>query len=449
MTPFFLLIFSALKTAALFLTAYGFLSGGQRRAFAFTALAAGVLGAGIGLLPDLSGGLSDAQRDSLQKAFFAFSSLFLALGIISPSKWFGNGILRRGTLCLLGVSLTLFPLMSLTYSFKGAVVFGGAYLGGVAALFLIAGGVFALWQAFKRLNPGRVFTPDGLLVSLASLNLLLPLPEGFSHLRFVTTAEGAIARYLAEVVDSAVALMLLPEHEFIITPAQKVAGFLKGPEVSLTLTALLILLPPLIVAMRAMLKPEPDTAPQGVAAQKRKKLSAFRADVLLRAAPVIAVLVLNYAVLHTANLSASPVYDPEPVPLISEGGELKIPLDGGARPPARGYEPPRPALPSLKKFSAGIGGSKVVILVMMRPDGEVVACLDACEICPPEGYGQKGNVLICKYCNTPIPLITLGRPGGCNPIPLKSELRGDYLVIKTDELISASKEAGKNFGQWH
>ncbi len=439
MTAFLGLIFSALKTAALFLTAYGFLSGGQRRAFAFTALAAGVLGAGIGL----SLGLSDAQRDGLQKAFFAFSSVFLLLGMALPSRWFKEDIPWKGTLCLrlclclLGVSLTLFPLMGIAYSFKVAVVSGGAYLLGVFAIVLIAGGVFALRQAFKRLNPSRVFTPDGLVVALASLNLLLPLPQGFSHLGFVTTAEGAIARYLVKVVASGASLLLLPEHEFITTPAQRVTGFLKGPEVSLTLTALLILLPPLITAMRAMLLPEPDTAPLRVAAQKRKKLSAFRADVLLRAAPVVIVLVFNYAVLHTANLSANPVWDPEPAPLISEGGELKIPLGEEARPPA------------MRKFSVGAGGARIVILTMMRPDGEVVACLDACEICPPEGYGQKGNVLICKYCNTPIPLITLGKPGGCNPIPLKSELRGDYLVIKTEELISAYGGAGKKFGQWH
>jgi uncharacterized membrane protein len=48
---------------------------------------------------------------------------------------------------------------------------------------------------------------------------------------------------------------------------------------------------------------------------------------------------------------------------------------------------------------------------------EVRTCFDACEICGDKGYYERGPELICRNCTAPIVRSSLGRTGGCNPIP--------------------------------
>jgi uncharacterized membrane protein len=86
------------------------------------------------------------------------------------------------------------------------------------------------------------------------------------------------------------------------------------------------------------------------------------------------------------------------------------------------------------KFSVARGAEVITFLVIKRPDGRLAVCLDACEICPPEGYGQGEGDLVCLYCMTPIPLDTVGRPGGCNPIPLEAEVTESAIRVSVDEL---------------
>ncbi|HYM80077.1 MAG TPA: Fe-S-containing protein, partial [Candidatus Limnocylindria bacterium] len=45
-------------------------------------------------------------------------------------------------------------------------------------------------------------------------------------------------------------------------------------------------------------------------------------------------------------------------------------------------------------------------------------CFDACEICGGQGYFEEGASVVCRNCTSPIVRTSLGRSGGCNPIPL-------------------------------
>jgi high-affinity iron transporter len=49
---------------------------------------------------------------------------------------------------------------------------------------------------------------------------------------------------------------------------------------------------------------------------------------------------------------------------------------------------------------------------------QVITCFDACEICGAKGYFESGHQVVCRNCASPIARSTLGRSGGCNPIPL-------------------------------
>jgi uncharacterized membrane protein len=61
---------------------------------------------------------------------------------------------------------------------------------------------------------------------------------------------------------------------------------------------------------------------------------------------------------------------------------------------------------------------------------ELRTCFDGCEICGNVGYYQQGRQVICRNCVSPIALRTLGRAGGCNPIPLESRLQEGQLIIE-------------------
>ena len=67
------------------------------------------------------------------------------------------------------------------------------------------------------------------------------------------------------------------------------------------------------------------------------------------------------------------------------------------------------------------------------PNG-VQTCFDACEICGDMGYFQDGVAVVCRNCTSPIVLGTLGRGGGCNPIPLPSSTDGARRVVATADL---------------
>ena len=61
--------------------------------------------------------------------------------------------------------------------------------------------------------------------------------------------------------------------------------------------------------------------------------------------------------------------------------------------------------------------------------------LDACSICGVAGYHQKGDQIICNKCNSVINVNTIGFTGGCNPIPLVYENKGNgELVISVSQL---------------
>jgi uncharacterized membrane protein len=67
---------------------------------------------------------------------------------------------------------------------------------------------------------------------------------------------------------------------------------------------------------------------------------------------------------------------------------------------------------------------------------------DACQICGNQGYYQKGPNVICKNCASAINIPTIGRPGGCNPIPLESKVEGADILIPADKLLAGSRIFG-------
>ena len=78
--------------------------------------------------------------------------------------------------------------------------------------------------------------------------------------------------------------------------------------------------------------------------------------------------------------------------------------------------------------------TEVRFLLFKKPDGNLVTVADACHICGPVGFyiGEQG--ITCKMCSSPLVASSMGQPGGCNPIPLKSTLEGGQIVIAKADL---------------
>jgi FTR1 family protein len=89
---------------------------------------------------------------------------------------------------------------------------------------------------------------------------------------------------------------------------------------------------------------------------------------------------------------------------------------------------------NLHRYSTTINGTNVRFLLYKRPDGEVATVYDACTICGAVGFYKGASGIICKNCAAPVNPQSVGQPGGCNPIPLKSKLVGDSIVITTGDL---------------
>ena len=64
---------------------------------------------------------------------------------------------------------------------------------------------------------------------------------------------------------------------------------------------------------------------------------------------------------------------------------------------------------------------------------------DACVMCGDTGYIQKKHEVICLACNVRIFNPSIGKEGGCNPVPLPHSVEGEYIVVSAKELAKGSR----------
>jgi len=83
----------------------------------------------------------------------------------------------------------------------------------------------------------------------------------------------------------------------------------------------------------------------------------------------------------------------------------------------------------LHRYQAKENGVEVRFFLYQKPDGKIATLFDACEICGAVGFYKAQNGVICKNCAAPINPQSVGMPGGCNPIPLESEVTSDAVII--------------------
>lgn len=225
-------------------------------------------------------------------------------------------------------------------------------------------------------------------------------------------------------------LIVQSVHEFAevgiipLTPGMLVfIGFFVRENTSTLILMALLVVPLLMILWDARSRQVTPRATIENAVERRKLLSARRQERLWRSSLVVATLIILLATGWIA-LTGSSFTDPQPIPVTDNGENIKIPVTGLAE-------------GKLVKYVYRSGETGVRFLAILLADGSIAASLDACQICGPLGYGQEGESAICKRCNAPIALGTVGQGGGCNPLPLSFQVESDAIVIPVEALAQA------------
>lgn len=159
-----------------------------------------------------------------------------------------------------------------------------------------------------------------------------------------------------------------------------------------------------------------STEAERSAAARRKAASTARAErrwnVLAWSAALIFMVLISADYMYARNARAlSPAVQVE-----AANGMVELPVSQIADGMLHRYEVATPD-----------GG--VRFFAIRRPDGSIAVNLDACQICGPLGYYQRGSMLYCRNCDAPINVSSLGAIGGCNPIPLRYQQVGNNVRI--------------------
>jgi len=99
---------------------------------------------------------------------------------------------------------------------------------------------------------------------------------------------------------------------------------------------------------------------------------------------------------------------------------------------------------SLHFYAVDVEGTTMRFLVVHQSNGNYAVALDACQICGWSGYRQQGQNVICRNCGATIYIPSIGEHGGCNPVPLKSNVEGGEVIIDLSTFASSAATIHKS-----
>lgn len=305
---------------------------------------------------------------------------------------------------------------------------GEAFFAVAVAILVVAGLLLAAAAgSLERYLPDWLpLTRQGLLVF--GIAVLLLLAAQTPRLDIFAPLTMKVTKFSHDFVHQFFESMLIPDHPFFRDEVWAFIGLLFSQEVGFW-GGVIIWFAPIALVLVAIARtrlPAVTYIRQG--AQRRKVLAGYFHERRRRAiVPLLAAVVLLLAVFQS-RFPAVEYWDPQPVEVaVTAAGEIFIPRTSDAIDLADGR---------LHKFLFRDGAAAVRFFVLRKETGKLAVVLDACAICPPDGYGQAPGVVICYACKTLIPLETVGLPGGCNPVPVKFEETPEGVRIQAVVLIN-------------
>lgn len=247
------------------------------------------------------------------------------------------------------------------------------------------------------------------------------------NLRLFFAGTGAVLLVLVGTLI-AKAIHNLAEFNVVqLTPDElSFIGLLIRDDTSILILVSLIAVPAILITVDPVLRSS-ATEPSGYEspAQRRLRTADIRRRRFLQGLMGGLLYIVTMAVGFSWAQSARGGYDPQVIQLTPQGGQIVLPLsklENGL----------------MSKFSVQVEGTLVRFFILQL-NGIVKVALDACYICPPVGYYQKADTVVCKNCDAPINFDTIGLPGGCNPRTLKFTVDGSNVIIELAALASSAE----------
>lgn len=222
----------------------------------------------------------------------------------------------------------------------------------------------------------------------------------------------------------------LPDHPFLKMEVYQGILYFLSP-LTHAVVASIVITAIVAAGLNAFLK-RPDVEISSILREPDRRIAKanfLRSNARAMFIVVITILLVWGGLIYTERSEKNALLDPVPIPVVDDGeGFVIISMDTmlGDTIPSQ-----------MRKYSYSSEGNTIVFMTIRKADNALAIALDMCTVCQPKGYAQIDSFqILCKYCNTPIPVSTVGIPGGCNPIPITGYVIEDHLLrIPRDTLV--------------
>lgn len=409
-------LIAAALVAALWPAAMSDRAGGGA-AHAGWAVAAGALGGGTAAL---AAGAAPKSATAIAVAVNGAAMALAALALLAVLTGLGFAAVRRRSAPVLPGGRA------------GAVA--GAVLGFALTTGLAAAGTFAAWRrsadhalsATDVINTELIVNCAAIVIGLAALLLLSVVTHACARLagRAAALAALAVVLLLVPAAGAERVMLDLLRLDLVRVTAGRVS-FVARLSVIVPWLAFGHLL--VALALAALAFRNRFRIPSGAGRVEGRRLKARAIGERRWRNGLVGTAVFLIAVMAYQDLYASrPPSLSKAVPVTPDAaGQIRIPVaevkDG-----------------NLHRFAyIASDGHRIRFFLINRYDeahAAIGVVFDACMICGDEGYVQRGQEIICIACNVRIFRPSIGKPGGCNPIPLNHGVEDGVIVIADADL---------------
>lgn len=158
--------------------------------------------------------------------------------------------------------------------------------------------------------------------------------------------------------------------------------------------------------------------------EKRKKLASVQISKRLINWGALAMIFIGASQLYWEQVASRPPQLSEAIPVtLDQAQQVRIPIeqvkDG-----------------KLHRFVWIADDGKAVrfFIINRQPNKlSLAAVFDACLLCGDQGYVMQGNQVVCVGCGVHMFIPSIGKPGGCNPVPIEDwqQTQNELIIPRT------------------
>ena len=272
-------------------------------------------------------------------------------------------------------------------------------MGGLTGLALAAAFGVTFVKGSIRINLSKFFTATGIILIILILQLVIGGVHELSEVGVLPSSQAEMA-IIGPIVNNNTyifaVMLLISLIMVVLTPGRK--------------------------------REKPESYSQSERARRRKEMWLARMEKRWRYSSAVFAALTILTLTGFSLYSSPPGKGPgEPV-VPNREGIIAIPIskiDDG----------------KMHFFSYDNKGRETRFFILKSGQEDYRAGLDACPICGPDkGYYLQGQNVICRNCEAPIYIPTIGQKGGCNPIPLPFRREGQNLNVEVSDLQATSPE---------